>query len=44
MKLKGWHQKFKTAAQDTGLFYDIEGLKNWPVPALKLLNEYRRSP
>lgn len=38
---EGWHQKFKTAAQDTGLFYDIEGLKNWPVPALKLLNEYR---
>jgi uncharacterized damage-inducible protein DinB len=38
---QNWYTQFKTPAQDNGGFYDVAALMNWPVPALKLLNEYR---
>jgi uncharacterized damage-inducible protein DinB len=37
---KGWYQKFGTAAQDTGAFFDLAKLKAWPIPSLQLLKEY----
>lgn len=38
---EGWYKKFKTEAQDGGMGFDVAKLKAWPVPALKLLNEYK---
>jgi len=38
---EGWYKKFGTAAQDGGMGYDVAKLKAWPVPALKLVNEYK---
>jgi uncharacterized damage-inducible protein DinB len=37
----GWYKKFKTAAQDGGMGFDVAKLKAWPVPSLKLINEYK---
>jgi uncharacterized damage-inducible protein DinB len=37
----GWYKKFGTAANDSGFGYDVAKLKAWPIPALKLLKEYR---
>jgi uncharacterized damage-inducible protein DinB len=37
----GWYKKFGTSATDTGAGYEEADLKAWPVPALKLVNEYK---
>jgi uncharacterized damage-inducible protein DinB len=38
---EGWYKKFGTPAQDAGMGYDVAKLKAWPVPSLKLVNEYK---
>jgi uncharacterized damage-inducible protein DinB len=38
---QNWFKQFKTPAADFGGFYDVEALKNWSVPSLKLINEYK---
>jgi uncharacterized damage-inducible protein DinB len=38
---EGWYKKFSTAALDGGMGYDVAKLKAWPVPSLKLVNEYK---
>ncbi len=38
---EGWYQRFGTAPGDSGIFFDIPKLKAWPIPTLKLLQDYR---
>jgi uncharacterized damage-inducible protein DinB len=37
---QNWYKKFGTPTQDTGAFFDIAKLKEWPIPTFKLLKEY----
>jgi len=38
---EGWYKKFGTAAQDSGMGFDLAKLKAWPIPSLKLVQEYK---
>jgi uncharacterized damage-inducible protein DinB len=40
-EVESWYKKFGTPGEDIGSGYDEADLKAWPVPSLKLVNEYR---